>query len=201
VSFRFEDALIETRKGERRALVFTPLEEFRVGAGRLTELRANPQRGEIDRRIIDRVRFSKTDYDVVIFRGKSADGKGIYRIDDRLSEGETAELTRMLVLTQLQCWRSLLALGVPLMVHSDFGSSALPFRTACRELADDPDRDSEASARVAAIDEWILRHLVFFFSQSYEATITTLLPDKLPLLELRREKLRLFAQVLREESW
>ena len=193
--------MIETRKGPRRALVLTPEADIRVGRERLLALRTGGASGEIDQVLADRVRFSKVHYDVVVFRGKTEDGAASYRLDDQLEREQLEELALRLVASQLSCWRSLLELGVSLIVHSDFGSSAKPFRDACRSLADTPDRDSGVGARVANIDEWLLRHLIFYFSQSYEATMSTLLPDKLPLLELRKEKLELFGQILREESW
>lgn len=201
MSFRFEDATIDTRKGERRALVLTPITEMRVGRARLKELRESGRAAEVDGTLIDRLRFATEKYDCVVFRGRGDDPQSVYRLADTLSVAEQQELTQRLVISQLRCWRTLVELGVTVVVHSEFGSSALPFRDACRDLADDPERDPSVGARVAGIDEWILRHMIFFFSQNYEATMTTLLPDKLPLIELRREKLELFAQVLREEHW
>jgi hypothetical protein len=200
VTFRFDDAVIETRKGDRRALVVTPTQTVLVGRARLQELRRKGAIGQVDRELVERVNSAEGRYDCVVFRGRGADSSHYYRLDETLDEHEFAELARRLIVSKLPCWRSLLERGVPAIVHTEFGSSAMHLRNACRELAQSKSPDPNAGKRIAEVDVWLLAHMVFFFSQNYDATMGTLLPDKLPLLDLRRAKVEGFAQQLREAS-
>ena len=200
VAFRIDEAVIETRKGDRRALVVTPTQRVTIGRARLEELRRDTSSGDLDRALAQRVSSATDGFDCVVFRGRGADSSHCYRLDETLDEDEFAELAQRLLVSQLPCWRSLLERGVLAIVHSEFGSSAMHFRNASRALAQSKRPDPRVSARIAQVDAWLLEHMVFYFSQNYEATMTALLPDKLPLLELRRGKLEGLAQQLREAS-
>lgn len=197
MAFAFEDAVIQTRRGPRNALVMTPREDYNVGRARLEELRAEGTRSPIDLSLVDKVKSARDGYRVVIFRGKSAGDTGRWRLDETLDADELQELARRLVLTQLPTWRTLIRAGVWVMVHTDLGSTALPMREGSRQLIDDPMRLEGIDDEIAEVDEWLLRHLVFWFSSDHEHAITTTLPDKLPLVELRADKIERFAETLR----
>lgn len=199
----FEDALIETRRGPRRALVMYPHARVLVGRERLQALEARGEVSPIDEAVAARLAATKTSdpYRVVIFQGRNPqEPESNWRLDSGLDLGETRRLSLLLAASQLATWRRMLEHGVWLMVHTDLGASAAPLRAGARELISDPIRREGVDPAIAEIDEWILQHLIFFSSGSCETALTQTLPDKLPLVEMRAERLESFAETLRARA-
>ncbi len=200
MGFAFEDATIDTRRGPRRALVMAPEAAYLVGRERLEELRRggeSPIDESVAAHFATRALAGREPYRVVVFRGRhSGRHDWSWRLDERLDAPDLQELCWRLAAKQLTIWRDMLRRGAWVMVHTDLGSSAAPLRQGVRALIDDPRRLEGVAPEIQEIDEWILRHLVFYFSGSFETAMAETLPDKLPLVEARRERLEAFAERL-----
>ena len=195
----FRDALIQTRKGQRRALTVTPSRAFVLGRPRLESLRNGETSNLIEEAIVAKVRASTKRYDLFVFRACDHDGEARYRLDESLPPNESEELARRLLLSNLRCWRRLLDLEIPLILHTGMGPDRQPFSRAASAITGKPDAfslnhwgdDAEPKRRYGLDDRdlWLLRHVVFFFGQPYRTIAKQVLPEMLPMLDARREKL------------
>lgn len=199
MALTFGEHVYTTDAGPRAAVVVTPSAHVRVGRARLEELRASHAGGSIDREILAYAEQTAGEDRVFVFRGTNDDGTGSWRIDDDLSEDELEELGAHLVEDQLPTYRRLVAAGIFALLHVDWterGVRAYEVGTR-RVLADLEagsipevavlDRDQVAVSRV---DRWILRHLTFFFAESFDEVIAGVLALQHPLLERRVPALR-----------
>jgi hypothetical protein len=153
----------------------------------------------IEEAIVAKVRASKSRYDLFVFRACDHDGEPRYRLDESFPPNESDELARRLLLSNLRCWRRLLALEVPLILHTGMGPDRQPFQRAASSLTGQPDAfslnhwgdDSEPKSKyeLEDMDLWLLRHVVLFFGQPYRTVAKQVLPEMLPMLDARREKL------------
>lgn len=196
----FSDAVIESHKGPRRALVITPTQVHRVGRETLERLRASGDEGPIERSIVDYMERASEPYPFTIFRGQDEDGTVSWGLEEGLDQHEAHELARRLILSHLATHRCLLRAGTYVMVHTDFDSrDALVFRRASEELAEERARTlaetTEPTAEAQA-DLWILRHYNFYFSLGYEKVLANVLPDRVPLIELRQGHIESLARAL-----
>ena len=195
----FRDLLIQTRKGPRRALTVTPTRPFVLGRTRLASLRGGETDNLIEEAIVTHVRHSKHTYDLFIFRACSHEGEPRYRLDEGLPPNEADELARRLLLSNLTCWRRLLDLEIPLILHTGMGPDRRPFQAATRKITGQPNAfsmnhwgDDEVPKELYGLDDrdlWLLRHVVFFFGQTYRVVAKQVLPEMLPMMDARREKL------------
>lgn len=184
----FSDTVVHSRKGPRRALVLTPTGHRRLGLERLEQLRATNDESHIETALVDAIENAVERYQIVIFRGRSDDGEGTWGFEEDLAPRDADDLARALVLSHLPTHRALLRHGAYVMVHTDFGPrEADALRRASQILHDemtvnDPD---EGDVAIHEANVWILRHLNFYFSLNFEKVVESVLPDKLPLIELR----------------
>lgn len=180
---------LETAIGERTALVLTPTQEVVVE-------QAPAQRGQlsaIDHWIIQAAQRAAEQKlaTVCIYRARADTGPGHYRFSSRLTEAGAADLAETMLGGQLLVYREMVKMGVSLFVHSEFGRvEAQAYRVAAQRhieaLRGHDDPQSE-------VDLWILQNLVFYFTSSFESLASTLLPEKLPMMEKRMERIRRMA--------
>ncbi len=186
-----ESLAMQTTMGERWALVLTPTTEL---------LLSSPPnlRGELsdaDRWILGHAEHAARTRgaSVCILRGEGPRG-GCYRFDAGLDRERAAALAEAMLEGQLLAYREMVRLGMCLFVHADFGyREAEAFRDATDAVARALERRTGPEAEV---DLWILQNLVFFFTVSFENLVTTVLPDKLPMMEKRMDRVRRMAERL-----
>jgi hypothetical protein len=205
VPVAFSDAIVPSRKGDRRALVITPSEHRRVGRDRLRALRGTANESPIETGIVDRITASPRPYQIVVFRGRNDDETASWGFEEALGPDEARELARLLVISHLPTHRCMLTHGTWVMVHTDFGTrEADLLRRASQEVLEEKKAmhpANEAQEAVRDADVWLLRHLNFYFSLGFERVIESVLPDKLPLIEMREANVRQLAQSLREHGY
>ncbi len=196
----FDTLQLTTGVGPRQALVLTPRSDIIV---------ADPpppgQQGELtptDRRVIEAARqtVQQTGATVCIFRGRAPGGDGAYRFAPDISEGQALRLAKSMLAGQLLVYREMVRLGVCLFIHTDFGPIEVEaFRSSVDLVAEELEALTEgdsAEAHRARLDLWMLRNLIFFFSLGFDKFVATILPDKLPLMEKRMERIRRMASKL-----
>jgi len=188
----FGTSVLETRRGPRTALMVTPSRDIRVGRERLRELRVAPDGGSLDEQIW-RSATKHADASIMVMRGRNDDGSGSWGFDEELTDEETTELGELLVRSQVPTYRRLIAAGMLALIHVEFGfREVAALRNATAVVRDELERRSQSelekappAAAVHALDVWILRHLTFFFSVSFDKVASDTLPEMLPLIEQR----------------
>lgn len=191
VPFTASTVTLQTAAGERTALVFTPTVEIMASKapepGRL---------GSIERWVIDAGRNAVEEKlaTVCIFRARADDGIGVYRFSEDLGALTPTDLAEQMLAAQMLVYREMVQMGVCLFVHTEFGyteteafeGASSRLQASLRPRADDGDVEAE-------VDLWILQNLVFFFTVRFQGLTTSILPEKLPLMEKRMERIRRMA--------
>lgn len=198
VPFTASTVTLQTVVGERTALVLTPIVE--ITASKPPDP-GGP--GSIERWVIDAARNAVEEKlaTVCIFRARADDGVGAYRFSRDLGSLTPTDLAEQMLAAQMFVYREMVQIGVCLFVHTEFGyTETEAFEGASRRLqaslgprADDGDVEAE-------VDLWILQNLVFFFTVRFQGLTTSVLPDKLPLMERRMERIRRMAVRARVEK-
>lgn len=191
----FFERTIDTRNGSRLALVMSPQTHIVVHAERIATLRSDGSPGPIDREVLRQIRMRRGRVSVLALRG--AAGGGSYRFDPALDAAQVRDLGYLLVKSQLQTYRRLLAAGVLVHFHVDWGGVETDaFRAGSAWLVDELTAQttngtlSDGRLALCKLDCWMLRHLQFYLTLGLERTLRDVLPGKLPLLELRLPHVR-----------
>ncbi len=197
MALEFDTLQLATDVGPRQALVLTPGTDIIV-----SELPAPSQHGRLsatDRQIVEAARQTVPQFHatVCIFRGRAPGGDGRYRFAPGISEEQALRLASAMLTGQVLVYREMVRLGVCLFIHTDFGPLEVEaYRSAVDQLADALEPRTVGSgveARRSRLDLWMLRNLIFFFSLGFDKFVATILPDKLPLMEKRMERIRRMA--------
>jgi hypothetical protein len=165
----------------------------RVGLERL-EGRATGEPSAIDRGILDAAHAAGDTIQLTVFRGTNGEGTGSWAMEEALSDADAVRLARHMLVAQLHVYRGLLREGLALHLHCDFlPRDAEAYRTAARALAAELEGRRVPGEHgphddALAVDAWILQHLTFFFAVRLETLMTTILPDKLTMMERRTRR-------------
>lgn len=178
---------LSTHVGPRRALVVAPGEPIVVGRERLERMRLAPAGSALDQQIV-RAAQAADDVHLLVFDATPEGSEGSYRIDPALDDDDAAELVHGLVVTQIPTYRRLVEEGMAMQVHAGlalrdcqlFKEQTL---VALAELG-------SQSGPEAELDRWILEHMTFFYTASYERLKQSTLPGVLPLVERRVQRQR-----------
>lgn len=200
MGFDFSERSFETNRGRRAALVLTPNVHVTIGPERITGLRAQIGMSEVDRMVIGEARARSERVDLTIFRGRDDDGNGSWGFVEGISEDDASQLAMAMLRSNLPLYRGLMRAGLCLHLHVDWGPVELvAFREAAEELSSELEVRSEGED-ADAVDVWILRNLTFFFALSLEKVLTSILPEKLALMEKRMERIQRMVLQLAPET-
>lgn len=187
---------IETRRGPRKAMVVTPTEHVRVGRERLENPRGR-EMSDVDRQLLEQMQRREGRVTAVIFRGRDDHGAGSWGFDPSLDAHESDALALELLRGMVLVYRSFVESGVCVHAHADWGpAEARAFRVAnaslVGELGEQLARGGlrPVQRREAEVELWTLRNLTFFFTLGYRTLVRSVLPEKLPMLEQRTDRLR-----------
>jgi len=186
VPFSSRTISLPTAVGSRSALVFSPDCELVL---------STPPGGNIsplDRWILgeSHAAAERAGASVCIFRARADAGPGRYGFCPLLSDAQAVELASALLVGALPVYREMVRLGICLLVYAELGADeAAAFREGARAVCARLEARIECSAQ-AEVDLWILQNLVFFFTTSFESLSTSVLPEKLPMMETRMERVR-----------
>lgn len=194
---RVTDHAFETPEGSRTAVVVEPLSHVRVGRARLSEFQQRKYPGNsIDREVLAHARAQNGRDHVIVFRGTSEEGSWDFEAD--LTPEEKSELGYHLVADQLRTYRRLVAAGVFVLLHVDWPETAVQaYINGTDRLLQELEGRSigevtlpQEDSATAQIDRWVLKHLTFFYADSFQQVIAQVLSRQLPLLEERIPHLR-----------
>lgn len=191
--FLFEERVFETPVGQRAAMIITPAAHLRIDETR----RADPGEGlgSVDAEILAQGELRAQRVELAIFRGRDDHGLGSWAFADHVSDAAARRLARTMLESHLHLYRGLMKAGLCLYIHVEWGARELEAFRAVTE-----DKLAELEAQVGdrddlddhpgAIDIWILRNLVFYFSVSLDKLLGSILPDKLPLMQKRIKRIQ-----------
>ena len=181
----FSAAQIDGGDRRWRALVVTAGVPVILGREKLEALRESTDMGDIDRMIVERVRFADPPFDLIIFRSKS-EGDGCWTLSPDLSREELEEMGYLLSKAQAPTYRRFLAAGMLAIIHVESDPHVVDaFKAGSARLETELDlvpRDGSDAARIAADDRWTLKNLTFWFGISFEKAVASALPGRLRLL-------------------
>ena len=167
-------------------LTMTPRVPTVFGAKRRESLRGEPTLSPVERRILDFVAARPENTPVLLLRGADEEGNRLWRFDPAFDDDELEETGRLFSRAVMPLYRGLLARGIVLFVHSDWGYREIgPIRRGLDALAEHPDPRQPA---LSAVDGWISRNMLLYSSLSMEHVVEQLLPTHLVLLDRRTER-------------
>jgi len=194
--FDIGEVAIETRRGPRHAMVVTPRTHVRVGRERLENPRGR-EMSEVDRLLLEQMHAREGRICVVIFRGRNDEGSASWGFEEDLDSHQANDLALDLLRGMVLVYRSFFEAGVCVHAHADWGPvEARAFRDAngvlIGELGEKLQMETLTPVvrRQAELELWTLRNLTFFFTLGFSTLVGSVLPEKLPLLEMRTERLR-----------
>ncbi len=194
-----EERKIDTPRGPRGALVISPIQPVILGAARLAELRDDLRRAPIDHQIAREIRRRTGRVEIMIFRGVGPAG-ATWRFDEALGDDDADELGYLLTRSQLPTWRALVANGVHLHLHTDWGVRET---AACRRGAARLRQELAADGAVRSVerfDAYMLSYLSLFYSADLDHVLGELLPSQLGLIEQRAARVRSFLEGLPRDA-
>lgn len=124
---------------------------------------------------------------ILIIRGGTDEGGRLWSFDPSFDDAELEENGRIFSTSVMPMYRELLARGVVLLTHSDWGHSEIgPIRRGLDGLGKDLHLTGQHPA-LSAVDEWIIRNMLLYSSLSLRHVLDRLLPPHLGLLAHRQQ--------------
>ncbi len=152
---------------------------------------------DVDRHLLEQMRQREGRVNAVVFRGRDDVGDGSWGFDPALDAHEADALALELLRGMVLVYRAFVESGVCVHAHADWGpAEARAFRVANGTLVAELGQQLEhgqlgpVQRREAEVELWTLRNLTFFFTLGFRTLVRSVLPEKLPMLETRTERLR-----------
>lgn len=184
--FEVTETTIEGTDRTQRAMVITPRVPLHFDRQRLEKIRFSTELSEVERWLVEQAQQRGEGATIVIFRAVNEGGGRVFEFGTDLPEDELEEGGYVFSRALLPLHRRLLAAGVMLMVHTDWGGRpCYAMRQGKRRMLDEF-RSSSYHTAVRVADEWILKHQLLHVALPFEHVRTQLLPDHLAAIERRR---------------
>jgi hypothetical protein len=191
---------LDLRQGTTKhgAVVIVPRTPMFVGSERLARLQGAPSVNQVERALIAEVK--RRGVRVVLFRGMNDEGRRVWEFDPAFDEHELENAGVVMSRALLPLHRRLMAAGVMIMVHTDWGRRESGcMRHGIATLL----RQYENVAHLSPLDEahrWLLTHMLLYVSLDHRHVIESLLPSHLTLIDRRWPRVReLVAKIPAEE--
>ena len=183
--FTLGEVLLRHRGAERGAMVITPRNPMVVGAARLEQLAQSTGLSPVERWLLEQIQGRGERSRVVLFRAVNDKRQRVWQFDPALSEAQLEEAGYVMSKALVPFHRRMLASGVVLMVHTEWGQrECYALRHGIRRLVQELDAIPERSA-VEEADRWVLSHMLLHVSLGLDHVTTSLLPTHLTMIERR----------------
>jgi len=188
--FTLGEVLLRHRGVERGAMVITPKTPIVVDVSRLQQVGHAKTLSPVERWLIEQIRQRGERARVVLFRAVNDKRERVWQFDPALSEQQLQEGGYVMSKALVPFHRRMLASGVVLMVHTDWGlrecyAMRHGIRRLLQELEAMPDRDAVGEA-----DRWLLNHMLLHVALGLDHVTTSLLPTHLTMIERRYPSVR-----------
>ena len=183
--FTLGEVLMRHRGVERGAMVITPRTPIVVGLDRLQQVGQAKGLSPVERWLLEQIRKRGERARVVLFRAVNDKRERVWQFDPALSESQLQEGGYVMSKGLVPFHRRMLASGVVLMVHTDWGlRECHAMRHGIRRLIQELDaiRDRDA---VEEADRWVLSHMLLHVALHLDHVTTSLLPTHLTMIERR----------------
>jgi hypothetical protein len=197
--FTIGDLTVHHRNLRHGAMVITPKSPMIIGRARLEQLRKPSSLSKVERWLMAQARKRGERARLVLFRAVNDKGERVWQFDPDLREAELEQGGRILSKALLPFHRRLMASGVVLMVHTEWGTrECYAMRHGIRALIDEYDAQ-RALSPVDEADRWILTHMLLHVALNADHVTGSLLPTHLTMIDRRWPRVReLIAQLPRE---
>ena len=150
-------------------------------------------RARRERERSDRVR-------VVLFRAMNSAGQRVWQFDPDMSEEELEEAGIVFTRALLPFHRRLMAAGIVLMVHTEWGiRECYAVRHGLRVLSKQLESKSNPTP-VEEADRWVVGHMLLHVALNLEHVTTTLLPAHLTMVERRWPRVQELVSLLPHDA-
>ena len=183
--FTLGEVLLSHHGVERGAMVITPRTPIVVGAARLEQVAQAKGLSPVERWLIEQIQQRGERARVVLFRAVNDKRERVWQFDPALSEDQLQEGGYVMSKALVPFHRRMLASGVVLMVHTDWGlRECYAMRQGIRRLVQELDavRDRDA---VEEADRWLLSHMLLHVALGLDHVTTSLLPTHMTMIERR----------------
>lgn len=188
--FAIDQQVVRHGSAEQGVMVITPKSAMTVGRKRIDDLRKPTGISSVERWLIEQARQRGPSGRIILFRAVNDAGERVWQFDPSLAESELEEGGYVLSKALLPFHRRLLASGVVLMVHTDWGlRECYAMRSGGqRALVDIEGLPAGDPTREA--DRWVLTHMLLHAALNLDHIVKTLLPDHLNMVERRWPRVR-----------
>lgn len=187
--FEFNEYVVTQNPEPTRALVMTPAHEMVFGRERISQASQSSTLSPVERRMVERIE-QRTPETSLLILDASPGGENLWRFDPSFTTEELEAVGAAFVSALLPFYRRVAAAGIVSFAHVGWNPSDLiPVRTGVRSLVDGASQ-SDQDPDLAALDQWIAKNLVLYSSLSREHFTKTLLPEHIPLLARRHDRVR-----------
>ena len=169
----------------RSAMVVTPKARMVIDHARLDRAGKLSSLSPVEEWLVQEARRRGEGARVLLFRAANSANERVWEFDRSFDEPELQRAGAIMTRALLPLHRALLASGVVLMVHTDWGRrESYAMRHGVRALTDEVTRPTYASA-TRRVDEWILRNMLMHVALSLNHVTERLLPAQMGLIERR----------------
>lgn len=198
--FQFSELVLHHRNIEYTATVITPKTMMTFGRDRIGQLSKPTGISRVERWMIEEVGRRGERARVLLFRAVNTQAQRVWQFDPDMSEQELEDAGVILTKALLPFHRRLMASGVVLMVHTEWGvRECYAMRHGLRVLARELDSKSNLTP-VEEVDRWLLSHMLLHVALNIEHVTTTLLPTHLTMIERRWPRVRELVALLPPEA-
>jgi hypothetical protein len=185
--FSIEELQLTHQSLSQHGIVITPKNAVVVGRDRIERLRGAPSLSRVDRWLIEQAARRQGRNRIIMFRACNHENERVWQFDPTLSDSELEEAGYLLTCALVPLHRRLLAVGVVLMVHTDWGlRECYAMRHGVRKLESElQGKRLLSGSAVQQADLWLLGNMLLHVALSLEHVTKKLLPLHLGMLERR----------------
>jgi hypothetical protein len=173
-----------------RVMVITPKSAMIIGRQRIDHLRRPTGISPVERWLIEQARQRGSAARIILLRAVNNAGERVWQFDSSLTDPELEDGGYVMSRALLPFHRRLLASGVVLMVHTDWGlRECYAMRSGTQKALGELEHPQESDPTREA-DRWVLTHMLLHAALNVEHIVQTLLPHHLAVVERRAPRLR-----------
>ncbi len=185
--FTVEEHPMQHAGVRQAAVVITAKNAMVVGRERIQNLKRPTGMNHVDRWLLEQAASRASRAKVILFRAMNDVGERVWQFDPALNDQELEEGGYVLTRALLPFHRRLLAAGMVLMVHTDWGlRECYAMRHGVRKLKQELEQGPDKADPIVEADRWILSNMLLHVALSMNHVVSQLLPSHLAMLERRQ---------------
>ena len=184
--FLLSETTVTSQSSVYPMLVVTARASRIFGEERIEALKQPTSLNAADRYLIEQAKKCGSRVHLAAIRAANEAGERLWSFDPKLSSSQAEELGYLITKSLLPVHRRLMANGVALLAHTEWGTrECYAMRYGMRRLLTELEQQPHADAALTDVDRWILRNMLFYFALDLELVASSLLPNQIAMLERR----------------